>query len=143
MQMRYATAAHRTMNASWYSLTTNQYHLTKAAAESLLKGILKTYEDLGGKQLTEIFIHSRSTINKDEFEGYQKACPDGVNLVGVRVRVDRFGPRLFRTENMPILRGTFWKISDSAGLLGGSGFKARIATYDGAEVPIPMRIDVQ
>jgi hypothetical protein len=127
----------------WYSAKTNQYHLTKDSAEALLKGILKTYEELGGKQLTEIFLHSRSTINNDEFEGYQKACPSGVKLVGVRVRVERYGPRLFRTETMPILRGTFWKINDRAGLLWGSGFKPRIATYDGAEVPIPMRIDVQ
>jgi hypothetical protein len=127
----------------WYSAKTNQYHLTKDSAESLLKGILKTYEDLGGKQLTEIFLHSRSIIYNDEFEGYQKACPSGVKLVGVRVRVERYGPRLFRTETMPVLRGTFWKINDRAGLLWGSGFKPRIATYDGAEVPIPMRIDVQ
>jgi hypothetical protein len=127
----------------WYSPGTNQYHLSKKSAEALLEGVLKTYHDLGGKELTEIFLHSRSSIGNEEFEGYQNACPAGVKLVGVRVRVDRYGPRLFRTETMPVLRGTFWKISDRAGLLWGSGFKGRIATYDGAEVPIPMRIDVQ
>ena len=45
--------------------------------------------------------------------------------------------------NMPVLRGTFWKISNKSGLLWGSGFKPRIATYDGPETPIPLRIDIQ
>ena len=44
---------------------------------------------------------------------------------------------------MPVLRGTCRKIDDKAGLLWGSGFKPRIATYDGWETPVPLRIDVQ
>lgn len=66
-----------------------------------------------------------------------------VKLVGARVRLDRRGPRLFRTGDMPVLRGTFWRLNDRSGLLWGSGFKPRIATYDGWETPIPLRIDVQ
>lgn len=127
----------------WYSSKKKQFHLTKDAAYKLLHGVLKTYEDLEGKQLKEIFLHSRSTINREEFSGYQKACPKGAKLVGVRVRADRFGPRLFRVGNMPILRGTFWRLNNRAGLLWGSGFKPRIATYDGWETPVPLRIDVQ
>ena len=52
-------------------------------------------------------------------------------------------PRLFRMGDMPVLRGTFWKINNKAGLLWGSGFKPRIATYDGWETPVPLRIDIQ
>ena len=44
---------------------------------------------------------------------------------------------------MPVLRGTFWQITESAGYLFASGFKPRIATYDGWEVPVPLRIDIQ
>ncbi len=127
----------------WYSLETEQFHLSKSAAYNLLQGVLKTYEDLEGKQLKEIFLHSRSTISREEFSGYQKACPSGAKLVGVRVRPDRNGPRLFRTGKMPVLRGTFWKVNNRAGLLWGSGFKPRIATYDGWETPVPLRIDIQ
>jgi argonaute-like protein implicated in RNA metabolism and viral defense len=64
-------------------------------------------------------------------------------LVGIKVRTDGSNPRLFRMGNMPVLRGTFWRLGDSAGLLWGSGFKPRIGTYDGWEIPLPMRIDVQ
>ena len=127
----------------WYSLETKQCHLNKSTAHKLLHGVLKTYKELGGKQLNEIFLHSRSTISKEEFSGYQAACPGDAKLVGVRVYPYKYGPRLFRTGKMPLLRGTFLKISNRAGLLWGSGFKPRIATYDGWETPIPLRIDIQ
>ncbi len=128
----------------WYSSETKQFHLTKSAAHNLLRGVLETYEKLEGKKLKEVFLHSRSDISEIEFSGYQEACPKEVNLVGVRVRTDRRRtPRLFRMGNMPVLRGTFWKINNKAGLLWGSGFKPRIATYDGWETPVPLRIDVQ
>ncbi|MCY3553614.1 MAG: hypothetical protein OXH39_24430 [Candidatus Poribacteria bacterium] len=128
----------------WYSLEAKQFHLSKSAAHNLLRGILETYKELEGKELKEIFLHSRSDISKSEFSGYQDACPKDTKLVGVRVRTDRLRtPRLFRSGNMPVLRGTFWKTNNKSGLLWGSGFKPRIATYDGWETPIPLRIDIQ
>ena len=109
----------------WYSPEKKQFHLSESAACQLLDGVLKTYEDLEGKQLKEVFLHSRSAINNEEFSGYQKACPKGTKLVGVRVRVDRrHTPMLFRTETRPVLRGTFWRLNNRAGLLWGSGFQA-------------------
>lgn len=117
--------------------------MSKTAAKKLLCGVLETYRSLDGRPLTEIFLHYRSAISREEFDGYKEACPQNVKLVGVRVRKDRFGPRLFRIGKMPVIRGTFWQCSDTAGYLYGSGFKPRIATYDGWETPVPLRIDVQ
>lgn len=127
----------------WYSPRDKQFHLTNNAARNLLSGVLKTYQNLDGKPLTEIFLHSRSEISKEEFEGYQDACPDGVKLVGIRVRPGKNLPRLYRLGEMPVLRGTFWRIDDTTGLLWGAGFKPRIGTYDGWEIPLSMRIDIQ
>lgn len=131
----------------WYSPRDKQFHLSKSAARNLLQGVLKTYQELEGKKLTEIFLHSRSDISDEEFEGYQDACPDDVKLVGVRVRPGkrdrRREVRLYRTGEMPVLRNTFWRLDEHAGLLWASGFKPRIATYDGWEVPLPLRLDVQ
>jgi hypothetical protein len=127
----------------WYSPETEQFHLSKEAARGLLAGVLDTYRGLGGKELTEVFLHSYSAISDEEFAGYRSACPDGTRVVGVRVREDRFGPRLFRTGTMPVIRGTFWRICETAGFLFGAGFKPRLATYDGSEVPVPLRIDIQ
>ena len=128
----------------WYSSKDKQFHLSESAACKLLESVLNTYKDLEGKPIKEIFLHSRSVINNEEFSGYRKACPKGVKLVGVRVRADRRRtPRLFRIGDMPVLRGTFWRINNRSGLLWGSGFKPRIATYDGWEIPVPLRIDIQ
>jgi hypothetical protein len=127
----------------WYAPESKQCHLTKDAAKSLLSGVLKTYRELEGKPLTEIFLHSRSEIDDDEFAGYKEACPEGCKVVGIRVRTDKGGPKLFRFGDMPVIRGTFWKWNERTGYLYASGFKPRLATYDGWETPLPLRIDVQ
>ncbi len=128
----------------WYSPRHKQYHLSTQAAHDLLSGVLKTYEELEGKSLREVFLHSRSEISEEEFEGYRKACPEGVKLMGIRVRRGgRNTPRLYRSGRMAVLRGTFWKLNDRSCFLWGSGFAPRLATYNGWEVPVPLRIDIQ
>ena len=114
-----------------------------SVSKKLLAGILDTYKDLDGKPLTEIFIHCRSEINYKQWQGYIDACPKDARLVGVRVRPERFGPRLYRIGDMPVLRGIFWKINHKSGYLYCSGFKPRLGTYDGWETPVPLSIRVQ
>jgi hypothetical protein len=127
----------------WYSPERKQFHLSREAAKSLLSGVLETYNQLEGKPLTEIFLHYRSNINEEEFEGYRAACPPGTKIVGVRVRSEDDGVKLFRPGTRPVLRGTFWQVNERTGFLWGSGFKPALRTYDGWEVPTPLRIDVQ
>lgn len=127
----------------WYSPEKKQFYLDKNAAYNLLSGILKTYSDLEGGELKELFIHCRSRINKEAFEGYKEACPKGVKLVGVRVKKEKYDFRLYRPGKMPVIRGSFLKCNDKIGYLWGSGFKPRLETYDGWEIPIPLKIIVQ
>jgi hypothetical protein len=127
----------------WFSPEEKQCHLDRSNAKKLLAGALETYAEQGGEELTEIFLHSRSTINGDEFEGYKDACPPGVKIVGVRVRTDYNGVKMFRPGEWPVIRGTFWKLSDHRGYLWASGFKPSLLTYDGWEVPTPLRIDIE
>lgn len=136
----------------WYSDESKEFHLNAAAAETLLRGAINTYMKQDGRKLTEVFLHARSGLNKDEFAGFSKACPAGVKLVGIRVRKDRSGPRLFRHDDhpeptqqgkYPVLRGTFWQRTDRHGLLFTTGFKPRIASYDGWEIPVPLSITIQ
>jgi hypothetical protein len=96
----------------WYSPRDRQFHLDRRAAQELLEGTLRTYREQEGKPLTEVFLHSRSEISDEEFAGYRAACPSNVKLVGVRVRTERAGPRLFRNGAMPVQRGTFWALND-------------------------------
>lgn len=127
----------------WYSERKGEYHLNRESARRLLAGVLSTYQSLHGKKLTEVFLHCRSSVNEEEFAGYQAACPEGVKLVAVRVAPERTGLRLYRAGTRPVLRGTFWQVTSKRGLLWGSGFKPRLRTYDGSEVPQPLCIDVQ
>lgn len=127
----------------WYSPEKNQFHLSANAAQQLLAGTLRTYEELEGKPLKEIFLHSRSFISRDEFDGYRSACPSGVKLVGVRVRKDFSGLRLFREGTRPALRGTLLKAGPKLGYTWASGFIPRLRTYPGWESPVPLRIDIQ
>lgn len=136
----------------WYSEDRKEFHLNKSAAEALLRGTIETYMQQDGRKLSEVFLHSRSGFEQAEFEGFKNACPEGVELIGVRVRKDREGPRLFRHDDnpeptqqgkYPVLRGTFWQRTERHGLLFTTGFKPRIASYDGWEVPVPLSITVQ
>lgn len=127
----------------WYSPERRAFHLPRGAAKRLLEGVLKTYSDLEGKPLREIFLHCRSGIDSDEFDGFRDACPKGVRIVGIRVRQERFDVRLFREGAYPVLRGTFWQVNPRKGYLWASGFKPRLGTYDGWEIPAPLRIDIQ
>jgi hypothetical protein len=126
----------------WYSPYDKQCHLSRDAARKLLAGVLETYEEQHGKTLTEVFLHCRSSIDADEWKGYQEACPEGVKLVGIRVAADR-GLRAYRLNEYPVMRGTFWRVSDRAGYLWASGFKPALKTYEGSDVPEPLRIEIQ
>ena len=136
----------------WYSEDSKEFHLDPKAAEGLLRGTIDTYMQQDGRQLKEIFLHARSGLNREELEGFRRACPKGVKLVGIRVRKDRIGPRLYRHDDhpqparrgmYPILRGTFWRRTERHGLLFTSGFKPRIGSYDGWEVPVPLQVTIQ
>lgn len=127
----------------WYSMSKHEYHLDPDAAQRLLGGVLQCYSELEGQPLTEVFLHSRSGITREEFEGYRKACPSGVKLVAVRVKKEFKGMKLFREGHYPVARGTFWKINEKTGFLWASGFVPKLCSYPGSESPVPIRLDIQ
>lgn len=127
----------------WFSPENGQFHLTRSAAKELLTKVLHTYSDLEGKPLREIFLHYRAFISAKEFEGFRSACPSNANLFCVRIRQEPGDIRLYREGTRPILRGTFLELSPRRGYLWTSGYKPFLGTYDGWEIPVPLRIDLQ
>ncbi len=128
----------------WYSHVNKQFHLSKSSAKELLQGTLRTYFELEGKELKEIFLHSHSGINSEEFEGFKEATPNGVKLTAIRIRKEySSGRRLYREGKYPVLRGTVIQKNDHSCLLWANGFKPRIAAYDGWETPLPLLVDIQ
>ncbi len=71
------------------------------------------------------------------------ACPTGARVVAVRIRQEWHGVKLYRRGDYPVARGTYWRVNDHLAFLWASGFKPRLGTYDGFEVPNPLRIDIQ
>lgn len=128
---------------TWQSPKKGDFHLSKLAARNLLHGVLTTYSEQRGQPLKEVFLHCRSSLNDDEFTGYQEACPTNVKLTCIRVAPERLGLRAYRPGTRPVMRGTFWEVSEKRGFLWASGFKPRLRTYDGSEVPQPLCIDIQ
>jgi hypothetical protein len=133
----------RGADGNWTSQRPGEYHLNKDNAHHLLSNVLAAHKFFHQKKLMEIVLHTRSTINEEELEGYQAACPKGVKLVIVRVAPERLGLRLYRTGTQPVLRGTFWQVSPKRGFLWASGFKPRLRTFGGPGIPQPLCIDVQ
>lgn len=136
----------------WYSRERGEFHLPPDKAEALLRGVIATYQEQDGRPLKEIFIHARSGIDADEYVGFERACPAGVRLIAIRVRQDRNGLRLYRFDEHPdvtkrgqhpVQRGVFWQRSKRFGVLYTNGFKPRLGTYDGFEVPVPLAISIQ
>lgn len=128
----------------WYSPESKQYHLSPEAARDLLCGVLERYRALGGKELREVFLHSRSTIDDQEFDGYRRAVSGGIKVVGIRVRRERStGVKLYRNGDYPVLRGTLWVLNSRVAFLWGAGFMPSVGTYPGSETPLPLRIDIQ
>lgn len=127
----------------WYSPKNEQFHLSKDAAKNLLEKVLSTYQKLEGKPLNEVFLHYRAWINKDEYEGFQLACPTGVKLVCVRVNQEKKEVRLYREGTKPVIRGTLLRVNGKRCYLFSTGYKPYLGTYDGWETPAPLRIDIQ
>ena len=127
----------------WYSPDTKQFELSEDAAYDLLHGTLKTYQEQGGADLREVFLHCASRVSDEELRGYERAVPDGVKLVVCRIRVEKNGPRLFRPGKYPPIRGTLLKRHNRFGLLYTSGFNPIAGTYEGFEVPAPLGISIQ
>jgi hypothetical protein len=127
----------------WYSPESHEFHLDSDTATALLRGVLATYNNLGGKDIKEVFLHSRSPISKEEYNAYLKACPSHVTLSAIQVRRVEDELRLFRPGCMPVLRGTCLPVSQTKCYLWTTGFKPRLETYDGFEVPVPLSIELQ
>ena len=127
----------------WYSPQDKLFRLTPDEASNVMRGVIQAHKDQGGEDLQEIFLHARSDVSKEEFGGFKRGCPEGVKLVGIRVRPTRDGLRLYRPGKWVVLRGTTWIRGRQRAYLWGSGFKPSVLSYDGQETPRPLRIDIQ
>lgn len=125
----------------WYSEASDEYHLNKTAAASLMKLVMDSYVGTHGRAPDELFIHGRARFNDDEWKGFRSAVPATTNLVGVKIRSTN-DIKLYRPDKHPVIRGTAYRTFERMGYLWTKGFVPRLRTYTGWEVPNPLCIQI-
>lgn len=131
----------RGANGPWKTAE-REFHLKAAEAKNLIMMVLETYKEKHGALPKELFIHGRTTFNKEEWNAFAQAAPVGTNVVAVRIKTTSGDVKLFRDGDYPVLRGTAMILDEKNAYLWTNGFLPRLATYIGPETPNPLSITV-
>jgi|GEM_PF-83201 len=125
----------------WYSQDTKQFHLSRKEAKRLISEVLEVYNRLHKSPPKEIFIHGRTRFEQNEWQGFLEAVSPKTRLIGVRItRSSDF--KLYSSGNLPVKRGTTFKVSNNIGYLWTTGYIDQLGTYQGRETPNPLRIEI-
>ncbi len=124
----------------WYNLKTKEYHLTKEGATDLLIKALAAFKKQHGPP-REIFIHSRTDFNDEEWKGFREAVEDATNLVGVKITHEKTF-KLFRNSEFPIMRGSLFIQDKRTAYVWSKGFIPRIQSVMGLETPNPIVVQI-
>jgi hypothetical protein len=123
------------------SKTDRQPHLALADARQLLLDALTEYRATHGHQPARIVMHKTSTFTPGEINGFHEAADerdiDHVDLLWIQ---RRGAPHLYRTGQLPPLRGTTVQLDARSLLLYTRGSVPYFHTYPGLYVPQPLLI---
>ena len=121
------------------SKTDRRPHLAEADARKLLSDALAEYRRTHGHQPARIVLHKTSQFSVAEMSGFQGAADereiDFLELIWIQ---RRGAPHLFRTGQLPPLRGTSVQLDPNALLLYTRGSIPYFRTYPGMYVPQPL-----
>lgn len=120
------------------SKTDRQPHLTVSDARQLLLDALAEYRTTHGHQPARIVVHKTSNFTTGETDGFHEAADlreiDHVDLLWIQ---RRGAPHLYRTGQLPPLRGTSVQLDARSLLLYTRGSVPYFRTYPGLYVPSP------
>ncbi|WP_029134084.1 argonaute/piwi family protein [Sedimenticola selenatireducens] len=125
----------------WYSEATGEYHLKFDDAKKLSEKIVSAYERLHGYPPSELFVHGKTRINQEEWEGFQAGVPAETNIVSIRIRKENQF-KLYSSGTRPVARGMALLVTKRRGYLWTKGYIPRLKTYPGREVPNPLNIEI-
>lgn len=125
----------------WYSDESKEFHLPYDKSKKLSEKIVEAYERDHGSPPKELFIHGKTRISKEEWEGFSDGVPNETNIVSIRIRHEsQF--KLYSSTRNPIVRGMYLNVSRKKGYLWTKGYVPRLQTYQGREVPNPLSIEI-
>lgn len=126
----------------WYNPKTKEYHLNPCAARELIRKAVESYHSRMKEYPKELFIHSRTRFDKNEWFSFTEAIPKGTKIVGISI-TPKSALKLFRKDSrFPIMRGLAAILSEKAAILWTVGFVPRIQTALGMEIPTPLDIQI-
>ncbi len=125
----------------WYNETTKEYHLSKDDAKNLLEKALATFDKKDGGLPDEIFIHSRTFFEDEEWSGFMEAAGNKIKVVGIRIRPESVF-KLYREKVYPVPRGTAYIYDNTKAYLWTKGFVQRLQTQFGLETPNPLSVAI-
>lgn len=131
-------------NGPW--IKTNPYggssfHLSKESAADLLIKSLDAFKEKNGRFPKEVFIHSRTYFDENEWNGFKAASENKTEIYGVRIRED-YNFKLYREYDYPVLRGIAVSKGAYSAYLFTGGYIPRLRTQAGREVPNPLEIRI-
>jgi hypothetical protein len=126
----------------WYNPKNKEFHLKPKEAQSLLSQALKSYKEINKKYPNEVFIHSKTKFNSEEWNAFMEITPKGTNLVGVTITKTK-PLKLYKSEgDYPILRGNALVINEKSAFLWTIGYVPKTQTVLSIEVPNPIFIEI-
>ncbi|HBG70486.1 MAG: hypothetical protein A2W93_09525 [Bacteroidetes bacterium GWF2_43_63] len=127
----------------WFNPKTKEYHITKKDANSLLSMSIESFKDKSETKEypNEIFIHSKTYFNDEEWEGFKEATVGKSKIIGVRIKDDS-AFKLYRDFSYCVPRGTALIVTENSAYLWTKGYIPRIQTQLGLETPNPISVEV-
>ena len=90
----------------------------------------------------EMFIHSKTRFNREEWDAFIEVVPEGTKLVGITIDT-RPQIKLYKAEGaFPIMRGNAYIINERSAFLWTIGYVPKIRTALSLEVPNPIFIEI-
>jgi hypothetical protein len=125
----------------WYNAVTGEYHIDAKSAENLISKALEGFKKKSGSYPSELFVHSRTNFNDEEWSGFELAAKGKCKIVGVKIRDDNTF-KLYRHDTYCVPRGTALVLNTHEGYLWTKGFVHRVKTQLGLETPNPLSIKI-
>lgn len=125
----------------WWNPDAKEFHLRKKDAEEIINNTLESYKSKFGEYPKEVFIHSKTYFNNEEWEGFSTATENKCKIIGVRIST--LNPfKLYRNGKFCVPRGTMLQLNSKSCFLWTKGFIPRFKTQLGLETPNPIKIDI-
>lgn len=126
------------------SKSDRQPHLSVNDSKNLLVDALSEYRRVHGNLPARVVLHKTSGFDNAEAEGFKAAANEkDINQLDLLWVQNRVGPRLFRSGQLPPLRGTILELEADALLLYTRGSVPFFRTYPGLYIPSPVLLRSQ